>query len=425
MLPRPVRLFALATAVAGAACARPDPMNQIAEDYVKLVLAVGEHDGDYVDAYYGPSEWREAAKAESREPATLHGRADVLLARLADVPPPRDSLERLRLEYLTTQIGAVRARIGMLLGQHLAFDDEARALYDVTPPAYPEGHFQAALAALDSALPGRGSVQDRVERYRARFVIPPDRLDGVFARAIGECRIRTTRYLALPEEERFTVEYVRDKPWSGYNWYQGDATSLIQVNTDLPIHIDRAVDLACHEGYPGHHVYNVLLETHLVRDRGWIEYTVYPLFSPQSLIAEGSANYGIAMAFPGDERVAFERDVLFPLAGLDPADADRYYDVQELIGRLDYAGNEAARRYLDGAFTADDAAQWLTTYALMSPERAAQRLRFIDRYRSYVINYNLGRDLVAAYVEREATEDRRWAVFGALLGSPRLPAGLR
>ena len=68
------------------------------------------------------------------------------------------------------------------------------------------------------------------------------------------------------------------------------------------------MNLAAHEGYPGHHVYNVLLEKNLLHDRGWVEFSVYPLFSPQSLIAEGSANYGIEVAFPGDERVAFERE---------------------------------------------------------------------------------------------------------------------
>ena len=123
------------------------------------------------------------------------------------------------------------------------------------------------------------------------------------------------------------MEYVTGKSWSGYNWYQGGATSLIQVNTDLPIYIDRAIDLAAHEGYPGHHVYNALLEENLVRGRGWIEFTVYALFSPQSLIAEGTANFGIDVAFPGPERVAFERDHLFPLAGLDPARADEYYAI--------------------------------------------------------------------------------------------------
>jgi hypothetical protein len=416
----------LSLALIAGACASPDPMNEIAESYVKLVLAVGEYDPDYVDAYYGPAEWRDSARAASASLQTLHGRTDVLLARLADVPMPNDSLERLRLEYLRTQLGAVRARVRMLMGQRLSFDEESRALYDAVAPAHPERHFQALLAALDSALPGAGTVPARLDRYRNGFVIPSDRLDAVFTRAIHECRTRTAARLALPEGERFTVEYVKDKPWSGYNWYQGDFSSLIQVNTDLPIYIDRTVDLACHEGYPGHHVYNALLEQHLVRGRGWVEYSVYPLFSPQSLIAEGTANYGIAMAFPDEERIAFERDTLFPMAGLDPAGAERYYRIQAMVERLSYAGNEAARRYVDGAITAEQAAGWLETYGLMSPERAAQRVRFIERYRSYVINYNLGRDLVAGYVERRAgaAAGRRWEVFGELLRSPRRPSGL-
>jgi hypothetical protein len=196
----------------------------------------------------------------------------------------------------------------------------------------------------------------------------------------------------------------------------------------LPIYIDRAIDLACHEGYPGHHVYNVLLEKRLMRDRGWVETSVYALFSPQSLIAEGTANYGIEVAFPGDQRVAFEREVLFPEAGLDPKRAADYYAVQALVERLSYAGNEAARRYLNGEIDREAATEWLTRYALMSPARAEQRTRFMDDYRSYVINYNLGKDLVKRFIESrggvESDPRKRWDEFGALLGSPRLPSGL-
>jgi hypothetical protein len=235
--------------------------------------------------------------------------------------------------------------------------------------------------------------------------------------------------IALPMRERFTVEYVTNKSWSGYNWYQGDYKSLIQVNTDLPIYIDRAVDLACHEGYPGHHAYNVLLEKNLVKDRGWIEYTVYPLFSPQSLIAEGTANYGIEVAFPLPDRLRFEGDVLFPLAGLDPNRVTEYYTVLDLVDRLSYAGNEAARQYLDGTIDRAGAVAWLEKYAMYTKPRAEQRVKFIDQYRSYVINYNLGKDLVRAYVEkkmaRERTPLRRWQEFIALLSSPRLPSGLK
>jgi hypothetical protein len=173
----------------------------------------------------------------------------------------------------------------------------------------------------------------------------------------------------------------------------------------------------------------VLLEQKLVRERGWIEFTVYPLFSPQSLIAEGTANAGIDIAFPGDQQTRFERDVLYPLAGLDPKTAERYAAVQAEIEKLSYAGNEAARRYLNGEIDRAAAAAWLETWALTPKDRAEQRTKFFDQYRSYVINYNLGQDLVRAYLERHGgTADRpdvTWSEFGKLLSSPRLPSGLK
>jgi hypothetical protein len=111
------------------------------------------------------------------------------------------------------------------------------------------------------------------------------------------------------------VEYVTGKSWSAYNWYKGKFTSVIQVNTDLPITIDRAIDLACHEGIPGHHVYNALLEQHLVRERGWVEFSDLSAVFTAIADCEGTANFGIDVAFPGDARTAFERDKLYPIAG--------------------------------------------------------------------------------------------------------------
>jgi hypothetical protein len=296
-------------------------------------------------------------------------------------------------------------------------------------PAYGAAHFQQILDRLDKLVPGEGTLPERVEKFRQRFVIPREKLDAVFNAAVAECRRRTAQHIELPAGESFVVEYVTNKSWSGYNWYKGGFHSLIQVNTDLPIFIDRAVDLACHEGYPGHHVYNALLEQHLGRGRGWPEFSVYPLFSPQSLIAEGTANFGIDVAFPGAERTAFERETLYPLAGLDPATAQSYAEVRDLLQQLGYAGNEAARGFLDGKISRQDAEAWLVRYGLMSPERAAQRVRFIEQYRSYVINYNLGQDLVREYIEkRGGTADhpqQRWDEFAKLISSPRLPSGLR
>ncbi len=401
-------------------------MNDAAERYVKLVLALGEHDADTVDAYYGPPEWREEVRTARPTLPFIHEAGMALHGELDAMPRPVEAMEALRLDYLRRQVGALVTRVEMLDGRRMAFDEESKALYDAVAPTHGEDYFRSLNAAIDLELPGRGSLIERLEAFRMQFVIPREKLDTVFGTAIDICREKTADQMALPIGETFTVEYVNDKAWSGYNWYQGDFHSLIQVNVDLPIFIDRAIDLACHEGYPGHHVYNSLLEKTLVRDRGWVEFSVYALFSPQSLIAEGSANYGIEVAFPAAERMEMEKERLFPIAGLDPARAEHYYRVQALAQRSSYAGNEAARRYLDRQISAGEAAEWLTSYALMAPARAAQRVKFIEKYRSYVINYNLGMDLVRQYVERRANGDaeKRWEVFAELLSSPRLPSGL-
>jgi len=405
-------------------------MNEIAESYVKLALAVGEHDADYIDAYYGPPQWRDEAKAARIPLESIQASAARLLTALHQVPlEDSDELVQLRHRYLVKQIEAMAARVGMLRGKKLTFDEEARSLYDAAPPELSEAHFEKVLRSLEDLLPGRGPITQRYEIYRRAFIIPTDKLEVLFEAAITECRARTKEHIDLPANERFEIEYVRNKSWSGYNWYKGDSYSLIQINTDLPISIDRAVDLAAHEGYPGHHVYNALLEKHFVRERNWVEFSVYPLHSPQSLIAEGTANYGIEVAFPGGERVAFERERLFPLVEMAVTEAERYYRIHRLAVKLSYAHNEAARSYLNGKFNRAQAEEFLVTYALMSPERAKQRVRFIDTYRSYVINYNLGQDLVRNYIEsRGGTADRpgkRWEEFRLLISSPRLPSGLQ
>jgi len=427
---RVVAATLLVMAAGATVLAQRPSMDTIAEQYVRLVLGMGVHDADYVDAYYGPSSWRTEAEEGRTSLQAIGIQADVLARQLSAMTPAGrpDDLGRLRHQYLSGQIAALRARVAMRTGRKMTFDEESKALYDAVAPVHTEAEFDAVRAQLEAALPGAGSLQERLEAFRSRFVIPRDRLERTFTAAIDACRARTLQHIELPKEESFTVEYVTNQSWSAYNWYQGGYHSVIQVNTDLPVRVDGAIDLACHEGYPGHHVYNVLLEKNLTRGRKWMEFSVYPLFSPQSLIAEGTANYGIDVTFPAGERLRFEQDVIFPAAGLDPATAPEYYQVLGLIERFSYAGNEAARRYLDGRLSASATADWLERYALMPRPRAEQRVRFIDQYRSYVINYNLGKDMVGAYLTRRVGDSgdasRMWQEFERLLSSPRLPSGL-
>ena len=323
---------------------------------------------------------------------------------------------------LKKQLIAVRTKTEMMGGKLYTFDEEAKLLYDAEPPHFSMTHFDELLVELDSLLAGEGDLPTRYNNFMSEFIIPKEKLDTVFRVSIDESRKITKDYFDLPENENFILEYVTDKVWSGYNYYQGNAQSLIQINTDFPIYINRAVDLASHEGYPGHHVYMLLTEQNLVNTKGWMEYTVYPLFSPSSLISEGSANYGIDVVFPGDKRVEFEKEHLFPIAGISVNKANMFYKVQDLMSKLNYARNETARAYLNGGLSRENAIKQIEKYSLFTPQKAEQSMRFIEANRSYLINYNLGKDLVAKHVEllggSYSNPEKRWEIFKELLSNP-------
>ena len=393
-----------------------DVLDSAGERFVKLALAIGQHDPNFVDAYNGPAEWAEEAKANQTPLADLEAEAETLFVMLDDISAERATI---RSSMLRKQVIAARARMRMAGGTQYPFDEETRLLYDAVAPQYDVREFHAALAEIEGLLPGDAPLHQRVDDFRNSLAIPEDKLQVVFDAAIAECRRRTLGHYTLPEGETFSLEFVKDKPWGGYNWYQGKFESLIQVNTDFPIIIDRAVDLGCHEGYPGHHTWNVMLERDLLNKKGWIEYSVYPLFSPLSITAEGSANYGIELAFPGDEKIAFERDVLFPLAGLDPEKAQSLVRLNELRRKLSHSRNHIARLYLDGDIDKEEAIRMGQEFGLQSRERAEQGIDFIETYRGYVINYNIGRDLVTGYVARNSEETGdRWGAFETLLTTP-------
>jgi hypothetical protein len=404
---------------------RADSLDRIAEDYVRMSLEIGTHEEGYVDAYYGPAEWKRQAEAAPRAVPQLAEAAAALQSRLRALPTPADTLVQRRRAFLDAQLTAARTRLRMIAGERLSFMDEARGLFGVAPDLRPLSDYDPVIARIERLVPGDGPLPARIEAFRNRFVIPADRLDAVMRAAIAECRRRTIARIPLPESESFRLEFVTNRSWSGYNYYQGNFHSLIQVNTDLPIGLSRAVDLGCHEGYPGHHAYNVLLERNLARGRGWVEYSLYPLYSPQSFIAEGSANYGIDLAFTPAERLAFERDVLIPLAGIAPGQAAEYLALQEAIEALAGARFTITRDYLEGRIDRAQAVALSQRYQLVGQARAEQSMAFVDQYRTYVINYGLGEQMVRDHIERLPTPEARWAEMRRILSTPTLPSELQ
>jgi len=385
-------------------------LDEIARAYVLLVLALGERDPDSLDFAVVPAAVRAKVHASYPTLDTIRQEAESLHVQIQTLEaqgPVKtnhgvgDEEARDRAAFLSVQLSALVARTAMLRGHLLPFDQEARALFDVS--VLPNRSFarrsmvrQQVEAMLSPTTVHVRTPADRYTGYQQRFLVPEGRLRVVMQSALAACRQQTVAHLSLPAGESVDLEFVHNQPWRAFSRYQGNGHSTIQLNLDLPVTVDEVLELACHEGYPGHHVMNTLRDVALAQGKGWPETQVQPTFSPQSYVTEAAAAFAPRLAFSLPERIRLERDVLFPLAGLPAGEAARYVTICELMRELSSAEPPIARAYLDGNLDFVRAAEALQHELLMS--HAEPLLLYLNEYRSYMLAYTDGPERVREFV---------------------------
>ena len=383
---------------------------------MSLARELGTRDPDSLDFSFPPEASQTSLSAEPPSLGELHTEAIKLRNDL--LHGQETSLDAARRQFLLKQVGSLVFRIEQLSGRQRSFDVESQALFGIEL-ARDDG--EAARTAIRKRLAGLlghpTSPAAGYARFDARFTVPSKRVPGVLSAALQHCRALTLDHVALPPDEEVRIEYVSQKPWSAFSRYLGDSKSLIQINQDYPLTVDRILNLACHEGYPGHHVFNLLRDSSLVRGAGREEFRVQPTFSPQSYLSEGAATYAPTLLLSDGERLRLERDVLFPLAGLNPAGAQRYLEVEKLIGELHTAEPGIARDYLDGHLEFIRAAEALERETLM--QHSETTLLYLNEFRTYMLAYTTGADQVRAYIESGTpSEAERWRRYLILVRDP-------
>jgi hypothetical protein len=387
-------------------------LDSVAQSYVRLAVLIGNHDSDSIDYYYGPPELSLAARSTTTSLTEIQRQLAGLLDELHTIPV-RNVDDRRRTDFLFGQLKALSCRVSSLSGSRLSFDEETRCYFGITVPA---DFDQSALANLqkkiDGLIPGKGTLVDRYAVFQSHFVIPPSRLPAVMKRAIQACRDQTLKHMALPPNEEINLNFTGNHPWAGYSLYHGGHESDVTINTDLPFTVDRALDLACHETYPGHHVFNMQEEDRLATKQHRQEVTVQPMYSPQSSMSEGAATIASMIAFSPEQRLRVERNELFPLAGLAATDVERYLQVESLVEQLHTAIPIIVRRYLDGNLEFARAGAMLEEEALMS--NTFEALKYMNEFRTYVVTYTYLPDLLKKELpawEVSGSETDRWNLY--------------
>jgi hypothetical protein len=401
-------------------------LDDFARQYVRLAVALGERDPDALDYYAGPEEQVSDIRRNPPKLPGIQQSATDLAGRLAALPGLQGD-DRERRQFLLGQLRAIAARADFLSRLKVSqvrpsFDREVETFFGVRLAPLANGQLDAVRRELAKLLGGTGRLVDRYASFEKRFLIPKERVPQVMARSLQLCREQTLAHVQLPPGESVSVEYVRDKPWSAYSYYKGHYHSVIDINADFGLTVDRALQLACHEGYPGHHAFNSLTEQNLALAKRQAEWLVQPTFSPQSFLSEASATVAGELAFPEAERIHIEEDVLFPLAGLKSADVRNYLKIERMVDALHPAELAIAREYLDDRLDFARAATALEDEALMGHTEAA--LRYLNEYRSYVVTYTEGRDRVSRWIDARAARSEdprdRWRPFAELMTAPGL-----
>jgi hypothetical protein len=384
-------------------------LDEMARRYVRLAVALGERDPDSLDFYAGPAGFVADVRRNPPPLPAIKREADGLSVEVSQSAATDAS----RVNALVADLAAIAARVDLLTGTRQPYDVESAAFFGVAPDPIDDQALARIRSQIADIVGRDGRLADRYSAFAARFTIPPDRLPTVVRAAVDECRRATVAHLALPPGEGVSLEFVRDKPWAAFSRYLGGARSVIQINADFRFTIDQALQIACHEAYPGHHTRNLLIASSLDDGRR-PERAVQLMFSREALTSEATAMLAVDVAFPPAERVRVERERLFPLAGLHASgDVETHVAVERLVGDLQLAQAGVARQYLDGDLEFARAVNALEAQALVPHAEAL--IKYINEYRSYVTTYTTGRARAAsrqaACAGPEPRDDVRWRCF--------------
>jgi hypothetical protein len=372
-------------------------------DYARLAFGIERYVPGYIDAYLGPEDARAALDTDHAPlPQELTAAAHALRNGI-----PSLMATETRKGYVTKQLDAMLATARRLSGETIPYREEVRLLFDVEPRATPEADYDTAIAALDRLLPGEGSIGARMADWRETYVISPETARRVVDVILPELRERTAEIVDLPLGEFVEIQMVSDQPWSGYNWYLGNARSRVDLNTDLPIHAFRLTDLLAHEGYPGHHTEHTLKERLYTVD-GFGEHALQLINTPECVISEGIATTAEEMIFTPEELVRFRRERVYPAAGIT-GDPEREIAIAEARrGLASVPGNAALLLHEEGR-DAEEVGAYLQRYGLSTEAEARQRLRFIadPLWRAYIFTYHVGHELLARWLRGLPAAERR------------------
>ncbi len=393
-------------------------------EYLMLGLRFDRIEAGYVDSFTGdPGLLRTVSDEPPPVPADLARQARQLLEILPQVPRDGDFSDT-RAAYVGAHLRALDCAGRKFAGEDVGFVDEVREYFDVTIGKGDEDRYAEAHRQLAAVLPGGGSLAERMEADRKADEIPPERLAECIEAFSSSLRDKVRAEFPLPDRETVKYEIVTDKPWSGFNYYEGAYTSTVAVNADLKQQMSNLPRLVAHESYPGHHTEHCRKEERLVAGRNQQEHTIFLVNTPQCLMAEGLADLALHAVVGADWGIWAQE--IYADLGLR-FDGEHAQAVSVARATLADVRQDAALMLHDEHRDVDDVAAYIRRWLLVDDVRARQMLRFLSSplWRAYTSTYVEGYRLLRAWLDERPAGQTLTARFGRLLDEPLIPSTLR
>jgi hypothetical protein len=398
--------------------------DHLIREYLLLGLRFDRIEEGYVDSFTGDSRLRRLVADEpAPDPAGLAAQAQRLLAALPDVPRTRGFTDQ-RAGFIAAHLRALDCAGRKFAGEPVGFVDEVRDYFDVEISRGDPERYRAAHLRIEEVLGGSGPLAERMAVHRRTQEVPAHRLEEAIHAFSSALRDIVRATFPLPDGETVVYEVVTDKPWSGFNYYEGAYRSRVAVNADLKQQMSHLPVLVAHESYPGHHTEHCRKEAGLVAGLGQGEQTIFLVNTPQCLMAEGLADLALHAAV-GDGWGRWAAEIYADL-GLR-FDGERAEALSAAAGTLADVRQDAALMLHDEHRDADEVAAYLQRWLLVDESRARQMLKFLSSplWRAYTSTYVEGYRLLRAWLDNRPAGVGLTERFGRLLDEPLTPSALR
>lgn len=393
--------------------------NSVVTEYLLLGLRFDRIESGYVDSFTGDPALRQRVENEpTPNPADLARQAGALRAELA-----ASDLDGARKAFIDTHLKALACAGRKFAGEDIGFVDEVHDYFDVRIAKGDEENYRQAHRALEAVLPEGGSLLERKIAYDRLQEIDPNRLQECVDAFSSALRDRVRADFPLPDTETVTYEVVSDKPWSGFNYYEGNYRSTVAVNSDLKQYLNNVPALIAHESYPGHHTEHCRKEAGLVHLGGQQEQTIFLVNTPQCLMAEGLADLALYAAV-GEDWGLWAQEIYADL-GLR-FDGEQAQAIGRARAGLINVRQDAALMLHDEHRDAEEVIAFLRRWLLVPDERARHMLTFLSSplWRAYISTYVEGYQLLKGWLDRRPPEQSLTTRFGRLLDEPLVASTL-